>query len=72
FAILGGKELAQLNELKKANREDLLIDGLLELHTGLLDDAQADFQSLLEEANQTPEGKDLLKRLLSGIERLRE
>ena len=72
FAILGGKELAHLNELKKANREDLLIDGLLELHTGLLDDAQADFQSLLEEANQTPEGKDLLKRLLSGIERLRE
>ena len=72
FAILSQRELDHLNDLKKANRGDLLIDGLLELHTGLLDDAQDDFQSLLNEAGQTPAGRAFLKQLINGIEKLRE
>jgi hypothetical protein len=72
FAILSENELDHLNELKKANPGDALIDGLLELRTGLLDDAQDDFHSLLDEASQTPDGRVLLRRLIEGIEELKQ
>jgi len=72
FSVLSEGELAHLNELKKANRGDHLINGLLNLRAGLLDDAQDDFQSLLVEPGQTPEGKAFLRRLIEGIEKLRE
>jgi hypothetical protein len=49
-----------------------LIDGLLDLQVGLLDDAEADFQALLEEPSQTSEGKTLLRRLVQGAEKLKE
>ena len=72
FSVLSEGELAHLNELKKANRGDHLINGLLNLRAGLLDDAQDDFRRLLVEPSQTPEGKAFLRRLIEDIEKLRE
>jgi len=37
-----------------------------------MDDAQDDFQGLLEQPSQTPEGKAFLRRLIEDIEVLRE
>ena len=72
FSVLSEAELAHVNEANQANQGDQLIDGLLDLRVGLLDDAGADFQSLLEEPSQTSEGKTLLTRLIQGIEKLKE
>jgi hypothetical protein len=72
FSVLSEEELAHVNEANKANQGDQLIDGLLDLQVGLLDDAEADFQALLEEPSQTSEGKTLLRRLVQGIEKLKE
>lgn len=72
FSVLSEQELAHVNEANQANQGDQLIDGLLDLQVGLLDDAQADFQALVEQPNQTSEGKALLTRLIEGIEKLKE
>jgi hypothetical protein len=71
FSVLSEEELAHINEANKANQGDQLIDGLLDLRVGLLDDAEANFQVLLEEPSQTSEGKTLLRRLIEGIEKLK-
>jgi Putative zinc-finger len=72
FSVLSESELTHLDELKKANRGDHLVNGLLNLRVGLLDDAKDDFQSLLEEPSQTLEGRAFLRRLIEDIEKLRE
>jgi hypothetical protein len=72
FSVLSEEELARLNEADQANQGDQLIDGLLDLQVGLLDDAEADFQALLDEPSQTSEGKTLLRRLVQGAEKLKE
>ena len=72
FSVLSEEELARVNEANQANQGDRLIDGLLDLQVGLLDDAEVDFQALLEERSQTSEGKTLLTRLIQGIEKLKE
>ena len=71
FSVLSEEELAHINEANKANQGDQLIAGLLDLRVGLLDDAEANFQALLEEPSQTAEGKTLLRRLIEGIEKLK-
>jgi hypothetical protein len=72
FSVLSEEELAHVNKANQANQGDQLIDGLLDLRVGLLDDAEANFQALFEEPSQTSEGKTLLKRLIEGIEKLKE
>lgn len=72
FSVLSESELTYLDESKKTNRGDHLVNGLLNLRAGLLDDAQDDFQSLLVDPSQTLEGKAFLRRLIEDIEKLRE
>lgn len=72
FTVLSEDEFVHLNDLKKANPENQLIEGLLDLRMGLLDDAKDHFQNLLEEPNQTAEGKVFLLSLIEGIEKLKE
>jgi hypothetical protein len=72
FAELSQGEVAQLNTSKREIGSDRLLDGLLNLKAGLLDDAQADFESLLTEPGQTSAAKDLLNRMIGEIRRLKE
>jgi anti-sigma factor RsiW len=72
FAVLSQGELTQLKTSKSEAGGDRLIDGLLNLKAGLLDDAQADFRSLLAEPGQTSAGKDFLNRIIGEIDRLKE
>ena len=72
FAVLGAGQLAQWTAVKKALPNDRLIDGLLKLKAGLLDEAQADFESLLADPDQTTTAKSFLKRMIQEIERLKE
>jgi hypothetical protein len=72
FAVLGEADLARLDSLKKANSGDRLLEGLLNLEAGLLDDAQTDFQSLLDDPKQTESAKEFLTRIIAEIRRLKE
>jgi hypothetical protein len=72
FAVLSQAELARLALSKNEVQNDRLIDGLLDLKTGLLDDAQADFENLLSDPAQAPAAKDFLNRMIQEIERLKE
>jgi len=72
FAVLSEEELAQLNASKNEIPGDRFIDGLLNLKAGLLDDAQADFESLLADPAQTSAAKDFLIRVIGEIRRLKE
>lgn len=72
FAVISQAELARLASVKKEVQNDRLIDGLLNLKAGLLDDAQADFESLLSDPDQTPAAKDFLHRLIKEIGQLKE
>ncbi|MBV9275530.1 MAG: hypothetical protein JO333_16665 [Verrucomicrobia bacterium] len=72
FAVLSEADFVRLNSLKKANPGDPLLDGLLNLKMGLLDDAQTDFQGLLDDPKQTESGKEFLTRIIAEIRRLEE
>jgi anti-sigma factor RsiW len=72
FAVLSQGELDQLTTSKSEIGRDRLIAGLLDLKAGVLDDAQADFESLLAEPGQTSAGKDFLNRLIGEIGQLKE
>jgi hypothetical protein len=72
FAVLSQAEFARLASSKKEVQNDRLIDGLLDLKAGLLDDAQADFESLLSDPAQAPAAKDFLNRMIQEIQRLKE
>jgi hypothetical protein len=72
FAVLSEEELAQLNASKKEVRGDRFVEGWLNLKAGLLDDAQADFESLLADPAQTSAAKDFLNRVIGEIRRLKE
>jgi len=56
FSVLSESELTHLDELKKTNRGDHLVNGLLNLRAGLLDDAKDDFQSLIGRAEPDSRG----------------
>jgi hypothetical protein len=72
FSVLSEGELAHLNELERASHGDELLEGLLELRVGLLDDARDELEGLLKDPNQTSDGKVFLQRLIKGIEKLKE
>jgi anti-sigma factor RsiW len=72
FAVLSQGELDQLTTSKSEIGSDRLMDGLLNLKAGVLDDAQADFESLLAEPGQTSAGKDFLNRMIGEIGQLKE
>jgi anti-sigma factor RsiW len=72
FAVLSEEELAQLSASKKEVRGDRFVEGSLNLKAGLLDDAQADFESLLADPAQTSAAKDFLNRVIAEIRRLKE
>jgi hypothetical protein len=72
FAVLSPGELDQLTTSKSEIGSDRLMDGLLNLKAGVLDDAQADFESLLAEPGQTSAGKDFLNRMIGEIGQLKE
>jgi hypothetical protein len=72
FAVLTEAELKQLEILKQKDQGDRVIDGLLDLNAGLLDDAQNDFESLLADPGQTSGAKDFLNRMIAEIKRFKE
>jgi anti-sigma factor RsiW len=72
FGVLSAEALAQLDSLKKQTSDDRLLNGLLDLNAGLLDDAENDFQMLLDDPKQTPEAKEFLNRMIGEIQRLKE
>jgi hypothetical protein len=72
FAILTEAALSQLEGLSQPNRANHLIDGLLNLNAGLLDDAQSDFERLLADPAQTSRAKDFLNRVIAEIKRMKE
>jgi hypothetical protein len=72
FAVLRQEDLARLDALKQEVQNDRLMDGLLNLKAGLLEDAKADLESLLADPNQTSAAKDFLNRIVREIKRLKE
>jgi Putative zinc-finger len=72
FALLSEQEAARLDALRKSVQGDHLLDGLVDLNAGLLDDAQTDFDYLLANPDQSPDAKDFLQRMLTEIARLKE
>jgi hypothetical protein len=72
FGVLSEYESARLDASKKEARSDQFIDGLLNLKAGLLDDAEADFESLLASPTQSAAAKDFLGRMIQEIRRLKE
>ena len=72
FALLSEQAMARLNALKKGVQGDRLLDGLLNLNAGLLDDAQRDLEYLLADPGQSTNAKDFLRGVISEIQRLKE
>jgi Putative zinc-finger len=72
FALLNEQETARLDALRKSVKGDHLLDGLLDLNAGLLDDAQTDFEYLLANPAQSANAKDFLQRVITEIARLKE
>jgi hypothetical protein len=72
FALLNDQETARLDALRKSVQGDHLLDGLLDLNAGLLDDAQTDFDYLLADPGQSANAKDFLQRVITEIARLKE
>ena len=72
FSVLSEEDLTRLDDLKKQNSHNRLLQGLLNLDAGLLDDAQNDFQALLDDPKQTSAAKEFLSRLIGQIRRLKE
>ncbi|HTD15732.1 MAG TPA: zf-HC2 domain-containing protein [Chthoniobacterales bacterium] len=72
FALLSDQAMARLNTLKKGVRDDRLLDGLLNLNAGLLDDAQREFEYLLADPGQSINAKDFLRRVIAEIQWLKE
>ncbi|MBV8484186.1 MAG: zf-HC2 domain-containing protein [Verrucomicrobia bacterium] len=72
FALLSEQETARLEALRKNIRGDHLLDGLLDLNAGLLDDAQADFEYLSADPGQSANAKDFLQRAITEIARLKQ
>jgi anti-sigma factor RsiW len=72
FALLSEQAMARLNALKKGVQGDRLLDGLLNLNAGLLDDAQREFEYLLGDPKQPEDAKVFLREVISDIQRLKE
>ena len=72
FALLSDEAMARLNALKKGVQDDHLLDGFLNLNSGLLDDAQREFEYLLADPGQSTNAKDFLQRMITEIARLKE
>jgi hypothetical protein len=72
FALLSEQETARLDTLRKSVQGDHLLDGLLDLNAGLLDDAKTDFEYLLADPGQSANAKDFLQRVITEIARLKE
>ena len=72
FALLSEQEMSRLNALRKSVQGDRLLDGLLNLNAGLLDDAQRDFEYLLADPGQSANAKNFLQRMITEITRLKE
>jgi hypothetical protein len=72
FALLNEQEIARLNTLRKSVQGDRLLDGLLNLNAGLLDDAQHEFEYLLADPGQSPNAKNFLQRMVTEIARLKK
>lgn len=72
FGVLSEQDAARLDTLRKSVQGDHLLDGLLDLNAGLLDDAQTDFEYLLANPGQAGNAKDFLQRVISEIAQLKE
>ena len=72
FALLNEHEIARLSTLRKSVQGDRLLDGLLNLNAGLLDDAQREFEYLLADPGQSANAKDFLQRMITEIRQLKE
>jgi hypothetical protein len=72
FALLSEQETARLDTLRKSVQGDHLLDGLLKLNAGLLDDAQREFEYLLADPRQAEDAKVFLRGVISEIQRLKE
>jgi Putative zinc-finger len=72
FALLSEQDTARLDTLIKSVQGDHLLDGLLKLNAGLLDDAQREFEYLLADPRQAEDAKVFLRGVISEIQRLKE
>jgi hypothetical protein len=72
FALLNEQEITRLNTLRKSVQGDRLLDGLLNLNAGLLDDAQREFEYLLADPGQSANAKNFLQRMITEITQLKE
>jgi hypothetical protein len=72
FGVLSAEDLTNLNDLRKSLQGDRLLDGLLKLNAGLLDDAQREFEYLLADPRQAEDAKVFLRGIISEIQQLKE
>ena len=71
FAVLSKNESENLAASKANAGGSQLVTGLLDLHAGLLDDAEKQFDGLRLSENQTDEGKAFLEKLITKVKTLK-
>ena len=71
FFVLSGRESENLAGLKTKAGGSQLVAGLLDLQSGLLDDAERKFDELRQTENQTEEGKSFLRKVITEVRTLK-
>jgi putative zinc finger protein len=71
FSVLSKGESENLAGLKAKAGGSQLVTALLDLHAGLLDDAERQFDGLRQNENQTDEGKAFLAKVIAEVKSLK-
>ncbi|MBV9874844.1 MAG: zf-HC2 domain-containing protein [Verrucomicrobia bacterium] len=72
FVILTQEQSAALSTLRSQTAGSKLLDGLLDMRAGLLDDGLTQFEELLRAPNQSTEAKEFLSRTIKEVRSMKE
>lgn len=71
FAVMAAAQASLLRKAKQSWGSSALAGAALDLDAGLLDEAEAGFRKLRDSPSQTPQGRELLDRLIASVQRFR-
>jgi hypothetical protein len=72
FVILTQEQSTALSTLRSQTAGSKLLDGLLDMRAGLLDDGLTQFEELLRAPNQSTEAKEFLSRTIKEVRSMKE
>ncbi|MBV8378384.1 MAG: hypothetical protein JO279_15405 [Verrucomicrobia bacterium] len=71
FAVIVPAEASALEKAKRSWNSSALAGAILDFNAGLLDEAEAGFRKMRDDASQTPQGRVLLDRLITSVQQSR-